>query len=85
MFGRLLIAVMIVCATSGCASLGKPDWLDPGPAANQRRKAVRFDPYLQDDIAPSQLRLSIMDGSRPRDFLEPVPEVKRARWWSPQQ
>ncbi|MFY8222028.1 MAG: hypothetical protein ACOVJ6_08990 [Pirellulales bacterium] len=82
---RLLIAVMIASAASGCASLGKPDWLDPGPAANQRRKAVRFDPYLQDDIAPSQLRLSIMDGSRPRDFLEPVPEVKRARWWSPQQ
>ena len=82
---RLLIAVMIASAASGCASLGKPDWLDPGPAANQRRKAVRFDPYLQDEIAPSQLRLSIMDGSRPRDFLEPVPEVKRARWWSPQQ
>jgi hypothetical protein len=82
---RLLIAVMIASVASGCASLGKPDWLDPGPAANQRRKAVRFDPYLQDDIAPSQLRLSIMDGSRPRDFLEPVPEVKRARWWSPQQ
>jgi hypothetical protein len=82
---RLLIAVMIASTASGCASLGKPDWLDPGPAANQRRKAVRFDPYLQDDIAPSQLRLSIMDGSRPRDFLEPVPEVKRARWWSPQQ
>jgi hypothetical protein len=82
---RLLIAVMIASAASGCASLGKPDWLDPGPAANQRRKAVRVDPYLQDDIAPSQLRLSIMDGSRPRDFLEPVPEVKRARWWSPQQ
>jgi hypothetical protein len=85
MLARMLIAVMIASAASGCTSLGKPDWLDPGPAANQRRKAVRFDPYLQDDIAPSQLRLSIMDGSRPRDFLEPVPEVKRARWWSPQQ
>ena len=85
MFGRLLIAVILAAVAGGCESLGKPDWLDPGPAANQRRKAVRFDPYLQDDIAPSQLRLSIMDGSRPRDFLEPVPEVKRARWWSPQQ
>lgn len=85
MAARMLVAVMIASAASGCASLGKPDWLDPGPAANQRRKAVRFDPYLQDDIAPSQLRLSIMDGARPRDFLEPVPEVKRARWWSPMQ
>lgn len=82
MVAKALIAVLVLSAAGGCASLGKPDWLDPGPAANQRRKAVRFDPYLQDDIAPSQLRLSIMDGARPRDFLEPVPEVRRARWWS---
>jgi hypothetical protein len=82
---RAALLALLLPLALGCASLGKPDWLDPGPAANQRRKAVRFDPYLQDDIAPSQLRLSIMDGSRPRDFLEPVPEVKRARWWSPTQ
>lgn len=83
MVARLFLTAVLVSATGGCASLGKPDWLDPGPAANQRRKAVRFDPYLQDDIAPSQLRLPLMDGTRPRDFLEPVPEVRRARWWSP--
>jgi len=82
---RLPLAMLLTCCALGCASLGKPQWLDPGPAANQRRKAVRFDPYLQDDIAPSQLRLPIMDGARPRDFLEPVPEVKRARWWAPVQ
>ena len=79
------MAVVLACCGLGCASLGKPQWLEPGPAANQRRKAVRFDPYLQDDIAPSQLRLPLMDGARPRDFLEPVPEVRRARWWSPMQ
>jgi hypothetical protein len=78
----LLVAVLPLAAV-GCASLGKPDWLEPGPAAYQRRKAVRFDPYLQDDIAPSSLRLPLMDGARPRDFAEPVPEVRRARWWSP--
>lgn len=78
----LLLAVLPLVAV-GCASLGKPDWLEPGPAAYQRRKAVRFDPYLQDDIAPSSLRLPLMDGARPRDFAEPVPEVRRARWWSP--
>ena len=81
-FFMLLVAVLLP-ATVGCASLGKPDWLEPGPAAYQRRKAVRFDPYLQDDIAPSSLRLPLMDGARPRDFAEPVPEVRRARWWSP--
>jgi hypothetical protein len=81
-FFILLLAVLLPAAV-GCASLGKPDWLEPGPAAYQRRKAVRFDPYLQDDIAPSSLRLPLMDGTRPRDFAEPVPEVRRARWWSP--
>lgn len=85
MSARIVLLVLMLSLAGGCASLGKPQWLEPGPAANQRRRAVRFDPYLQDDIAPSQLRLSIMDGARPRDFLQPVPEVKRARWWSPTQ
>ena len=81
-FFILLLAVLLPAA-AGCTSLGKPDWLEPGPAAYQRRKAVRFDPYLQDDIAPSSLRLPLMDGARPRVFAEPVPVVRRARWWSP--
>jgi len=82
---RLLLASLGLLATGGCASLGKPDWLEPGPARAQQRKAVRFDPYLQDDIAPSSLRMPLMDGARPRDFADPVPEVRRARWWSPVQ
>jgi hypothetical protein len=82
--------VVILAATAllapGCASLGRPDWLDPGPARNQQRRAVRFDPYMQDDIGPYAFRqYGIMDGSRPRDYSEPVPEVKRSRWWSPTQ
>ena len=47
------------------------------------RRAARFDPSLQDDIAPSVLRLPLMDGARPRDFADPVPEVTRSRWWAP--
>ena len=82
---RYLVVVLALLSAAGCASLGKPDWLDPGPARSQRRKAVRFDPYLQDDIAPSSLRVPLMDGARPRDFAVPVPEVRRARWWSPVQ
>ena len=66
----------------GCSTLGRPEWLYPGPAELQRRRAVKFDPYLQDDIGPYQFRLPLMDGSRPRDYLEPVPEVKRSRWWA---
>jgi hypothetical protein len=70
---------------AGCASLGRPDWLDPGPAKSQQRRAVRFDPYMENDIGPYAFRQfgGIMDGTRPRDYAEPMTEVKRARWWSP--
>jgi len=79
---RLLLFAALAGA-GGCASLGRPQWLDPGPVRNQQRKAVRFDPYLQNDIGPYSFRLPLMDGSRPRDFVEPVPEVRRSRWWAP--
>ena len=72
--------LLIVCTAGGCASLGKPAWLDPGPARNQQRRAVRFDPFLQTDVRHDQL--SIMDGRRPRGYVEPTPEVTRSRWWS---
>jgi hypothetical protein len=74
------LAAVVTFTACGCASLGKPAWLDPGPTRNQQRRAVRFDPFLQTENRHDQL--SIMDGSRPRDYSEPVPEVKRSRWWS---
>jgi hypothetical protein len=38
---------------------------------------------MQNDIGPSSLRqYSTLDGTRPRDYAEPVPEVQRSRWWS---
>ena len=78
----LPVLALSLATASGCASLGKPDWLDPGPARSQQRRAVRFDPYLQDDMIPSSLRLPLTDGLRPRDFAVPVPEVRRSRWWA---
>jgi hypothetical protein len=72
--------LLLACTASGCASLGKPAWLDPGPVRNQQRRAVRFDPFLQTEVRHDQL--STMDGSRPRDYSEPVAEVTRSRWWS---
>jgi len=61
------VAILLAIASaSGCAALGKPDWLDPGPARSQQRRAI-------------------MDGSRPRDYAEPVVEVRRSRWWAPAQ
>ncbi len=76
------VAILIATAV-GCASLSKPAWLDPGPARNQQRRAVRFDPFMENDIGPSLFRqYSTLDGTRPRDYAEPVAEVKRSRWWS---
>ena len=81
----LLVAAALVIA-GGCASVGRPDWLDPGPVRNQQRRAVRFDPFMQSDIGQYGFRqYGIMDGSRPRDYAEPVPEVRRSRWWAPAQ
>ena len=75
--------LLVLAGVAGCASLGRPAWLDPGPARSQQRRAVRFDPFMQNDIGPSALRTyGILDGSRPRDYAEPVPEVRRSRWWS---
>jgi len=81
---RAVAAIAFAAALAGgCASLGKPQWLEPGPARNQQRRAVRFDPFMENDIGPYAFRqYGIMDGSRPRDYAEPVPEVRRARWWA---
>ena len=74
---------LAACVAGGCASLGKPAWLEPGPVRNQQRRAVRFDPFMENDIGPYAFRqYGIMDGTRPRDYAEPVAEVRRARWWS---
>ena len=81
----LSVVLMAACSLGGCASLGKPTLPAVGSAKAQQRRAVRFDPYLQNDIGPYALRMSLMDGSRPRDFNDPVAEVKRARWWAPVQ
>jgi hypothetical protein len=79
----LVLVVCPVIAAAGCASVGRPEWLDPGPVRNQQRRAVRFDPFMQNDIGPSTLReYTILDGTRPRDYAEPVAEVNRPRWWS---
>lgn len=82
---RLCRIAVVVCTmlSGGCASLGKPTWPAPGGSRMQQRRAVRFDPYPQDDIGPYLFREPLMDGTRPRDYNEPVPEIRRSRWWSP--
>jgi len=70
--GRWLLAFLLVGSTGGCMS--GPKWLHPGPAPYQQDKAVRFDPYPDNDIGPA------MVGVRPRDYDKPLAEPSRARW-----
>jgi len=79
-YRAFLAAALLASPLTGCASLGKPKWLEPLPARSQQRRAVRFDPFPQTDVRHDQL--STMDGTRPRDYAEPLPEVTRSRWWS---
>jgi hypothetical protein len=81
----LLALVSVMPWAGGCASLGKPTWQTGSNARTQQRRAVRFDPYPQPDIGSTLFREALMDGSRPRDYNEPVTEVRRSRWWSPMQ
>jgi hypothetical protein len=49
------------------------NWRQPGTIAEQQRRAVRLDPYPNNNIAPE------IDGGRPREFLIDRSEVNRAR------
>jgi hypothetical protein len=81
----LLAVVSVMLLACGCASLAKPSLQTTSNARTQQRRAVRFDPYPQPDIGSTLFREALMDGSRPRDYNEPVTEVRRSRWWSPMQ
>jgi hypothetical protein len=60
----------------GCGAPGY--WYRPGPAAYLQAQAERFDPYPENEPGPR------VEGSRPRDYQKPIPEVDRARWTSGQ-
>lgn len=70
-----LLALGILLSAPGCMSdpfggLFKP----PGSVEAQRDRAVRFDPYPENDIGPH------VDGGRPPGYQNPLPEVSRSRW-----
>jgi len=70
--GRWFLALALVWAAGGCVT--GPRWLEPGPACYQQQKAVRFDPYADNDVGPALV------GARPRDYDKPLAEPARARW-----
>lgn len=64
---------VLALVAGGCAGMGRPNWFHPGPAAYQQKRAERFDPYPEPDVAPEVV------GARPREFQKPAPEPERAR------
>jgi hypothetical protein len=86
---RFMMYWMLAIAISGCNSGTRYPRLDPyenmglppGPNSSpatllqrERNQAVRFDPYLDNDIGPE------VDGGRPRDYGQQLPETVRSRW-----
>jgi hypothetical protein len=71
----LLGAVLFMLAgLSGCKHTAGPCWLHPGPAPAQQSRALRYDPYPENEPGPA------MVGVRPREYQKPPPEPSRARW-----
>ena len=69
--GTIAAGLLTVCL-AGCSDIAGPQWFSPGPAAVQRTRAQRFDPYPDPNVVHD-------DGSaRPRDYLEPPPEADNA-------
>ncbi len=72
---RLLAAGLLsLVAAGGCVHTEGPNWCHPGGARAQQTRALRYDPYPENDVGPS------MVGVRPREYDKPPPETSRARW-----
>jgi hypothetical protein len=67
-------AALFVVLT-GCASTAGPSWFHPGSATTQQTRALRYDPYPENEPGPTIV------GSRPREYQKPPPETSRARWF----
>ena len=68
------LAVLILLAFAGCQSTAGPSLRSPGSAQAQQQRAVRFDPYPENEPGPA------MVGVRPRGYENPISEPSRARW-----
>ncbi len=72
---RVLATVpLLFLVTGGCAGTEGPNWCHPGSARVQQARALRYDPYPENDGGPP------MSGVRPREYEKPPPEVSHARW-----
>ena len=64
--GILSLSLCLGVAAGGCSSsLGRPNWMNPGPVAYQQQQALRYDPFPEDDLGPPIV------GGRPREYDRP--------------
>jgi hypothetical protein len=71
-----LAGILVGCAGPN-SSIAPPPLFRPGTAATQQNRALRYDPYPENEPGPA------MVGVRPREYVKPIPEVDRARWQTP--
>jgi len=76
-----VLSGLIITATGCTPEAGRfirfPSLFHPGPAGYQRAEAVVHDPYPLNDVGPE------IEGGRPLEYLQPVPEVVRAQMAAP--
>jgi hypothetical protein len=68
------VGLLVFGTLGGCARTAGPCWLHPGPEKCQQTRALRYDPYPENEPGPE------MVGVRPRDYQKPPPETSRPRW-----
>ncbi len=65
--GWAAIAILLLPFATGCGM--RPNWGPPGTVAEQRNRAVLYDPYPNNDLAPPIM------GGRPPGFEQPRAEA----------
>ena len=76
----LSLAAAMALATAGCG-IGqgqlRQQFFRPGPTAYQQQRAVKFDPYSEQERYAGPRDST----TRPRDYYQPNPEPTRGRWF----
>lgn len=71
--GLTLLGFLALLAAGGCASIARPDYGHPGPAELQQQRAAVYDPFPDNDGAPT------VEGGRPPAYDAPPPDFIRSR------
>jgi hypothetical protein len=66
--------LMILCTLAGCKTTATPDLEHPRSATVQQKRALRYDPYPENNVGTN------MSDVRPREYQNPPAEPSQARW-----